>query len=202
MDCYLFMHVSEIIERREHLTSDGLRKIVAIKASMNRGLSDKLKLAFADVVPVERPRVELPKTIDPNWLAGFTDGEGSFMIIIRASKTHSVGFQVQLGFQLSQHIRDENLMKSFISLFQCGTIHKKRDVIDFRVYKLSDITEKIMPFFSKHRIRGVKALDFADWCKVAEMIKEKKTFDKRRTWANTKDQSWNEQRKIKIKNIK
>ena len=54
-----------IIKNKEHLTPEGLRKIVAIRASMNRGLSDKLKLAFPDVVPVERPLVELPKTIDP-----------------------------------------------------------------------------------------------------------------------------------------
>ena len=57
--------VLKIIERREHLTLEGLRKIVAIKASMNRGLSEKLQIAFPDVVPVERPIVELPKTIDP-----------------------------------------------------------------------------------------------------------------------------------------
>ena len=43
-----------------------MRKIVAIKAAMNLGLSDKLKKGFPDVVPVVRPIVELPQTIDPN----------------------------------------------------------------------------------------------------------------------------------------
>ena len=42
-------------EKGEHLTQEGLRKIVAIRAMMNLGLSDKLKLAFPDVVRVERP---------------------------------------------------------------------------------------------------------------------------------------------------
>ena len=51
--------------RNEHLTEDGLRQIVAIKAAMNLGLSEKLKFAFPDVVPVKRPLVELPQTIDP-----------------------------------------------------------------------------------------------------------------------------------------
>ena len=51
----------------KHLTPEGLRKIVAIRAAMNRGLSEKLKLAFPDVVPVERPEFQglLPQTIDP-----------------------------------------------------------------------------------------------------------------------------------------
>ena len=53
-------------------------------------------------------------------------------------------------------------MKSFISLFQCGTIRKRHDALDFRVYKLSDMTDKIIPFFQKYPIRGVKALDFED----------------------------------------
>ena len=58
--------------------------------------------------------------------------------------------------------------------FDCGKIYKNRDAFDFRVTKFDDITEKIIPFFSKHPIRGVKAKDFADWCKVAELMKENK----------------------------
>ena len=54
------------IKRKEHLTKEGLLKIVAIRASMNRGLSEKLLEAFPDVVPVERPLVEVPQTIDAN----------------------------------------------------------------------------------------------------------------------------------------
>ena len=106
-------------------------------------------------------------------MAGFTSGEGCFLIKISKSKT-KLGESVQLEFQLTQHIRDENLMKSFISLFQCGTIRKRHDALDFRVYKLSDMTDKIIPFFQKYPIRGVKALDFEDWCKVPEMMKVKK----------------------------
>ena len=37
--------VIEKIQRKEHLTLSGLQAIVAIRASMNLGLSQKLKLA-------------------------------------------------------------------------------------------------------------------------------------------------------------
>ena len=43
-----------MINQKEHLTEEGLRKIVAIKAAMNLGLPDKLKEAFPDVIPVQR----------------------------------------------------------------------------------------------------------------------------------------------------
>ena len=81
---------------------------------MNLGLSEKLKLAFPSVVPVERRLVKISQTIDPHWLAGFVVGEDSFMIKIRASKTHSVGFRVELVFQVTQHSRDEKLIISLI----------------------------------------------------------------------------------------
>ena len=174
-DFLLLMQVIELMERREHLTLAAcFSQIIAIRASMNRGLSPKLKLAFPDIVPVVRPLVENQKVQDPNWLAGFTTGEGSFIVNIKASKTHSIGFQVLLVFELTQHMRDERLMTSLIELLQCGKIYKYRNAFDFRVSKFADITEKIIPFFKKYPILGVKALDFADWCKVAELMKEKK----------------------------
>lgn len=45
-DFELFKQAVELIERGEHLTTEGLKKLVSIKASMNRGLSDKLKTKF------------------------------------------------------------------------------------------------------------------------------------------------------------
>ena len=59
------MQVFELVERREHLTIYGLHKIVALKASMNLGLSTKLKSAFPDVVRVIRPLVKNKKISQP-----------------------------------------------------------------------------------------------------------------------------------------
>ena len=53
----LWMQVFELIERRKHLTLEGLHKILAIRVSMNWGLSEELKLAFPGIVPVVRPLV-------------------------------------------------------------------------------------------------------------------------------------------------
>ena len=49
--------------RGEHFTDDGLRKIVGIRASMNKGLksSQRLIAAFPDVVHVARPKVKNKK---------------------------------------------------------------------------------------------------------------------------------------------
>ena len=125
---------------------------------------------------VERPIVENPKIKDPNWLAGFTEAEGCFFINIYKSQT-KLGETVKLHFDIDQHVRDDALLISFIYFFNCGTAKKNKDVSLYRVTKLDDIANKIIPFFQKNQIPGVKALDFADWCKVAEMMKQKKTFN-------------------------
>ena len=64
-DFELFKQILALMSCKEHLTIEGLRKIVAIKAAMNNGLNDVLKKAFPNVVPVERPEVILPESIIP-----------------------------------------------------------------------------------------------------------------------------------------
>ena len=178
-DFDLLKKVFILMKRKEHLTPEGLRKIVALKAAMNLGLSEKLWKAFPGVVPVERSKVELPQTIDPYWLAGFTDGEGCFYVKIKASQTHSVGFQVTLVFVIGQHQRDKNLMILIKEYLNCGYVTKHSDnVVALIVSKFEDILNKIIPFFKKFRICGVKEQDFQDFCKVAEMMKEKKHLTK------------------------
>jgi len=57
-DYFLFKQAYELLIKREHLTSEGLREIISIKASINNGLSEQLKIAFpaqANNIPVQRP---------------------------------------------------------------------------------------------------------------------------------------------------
>ena len=59
-DYEIFKQVYNLVLNKEHLTLEGLRKIIALKASFNLGLSEKLKLAFPDVIPAVRPLVPAP----------------------------------------------------------------------------------------------------------------------------------------------
>lgn len=135
-----------------------------------RGLSPTLKEAFPDILPVNRPLLGLVKP-DTQWLAGFTSAEGCFSIGIKKSKSHNLGVQVQLSFILTQHIRDEELMKEIEIFFNCGKMYKTKNAVRFRVEKFTDLINKIIPFFKNNEIIGVKAKDFSDWCKAAELIK-------------------------------
>lgn len=172
-DYLLFKQAFDLVKSKNHLTTEGLHKIVALRASINNGLSDELKAAFPNVIPVARPLVGGQKIKDPNWLAGFASGEGCFMIIVK--KPTPMKKYAYLVFQIAQHSRDEKLMKNIVDYLGCGNYYPRssEDKGEFTVAKFFDIESKIIPLFNQYQIEGVKALDFADFKKAAEIMKVK-----------------------------
>jgi hypothetical protein len=65
-DYELFKQALELIQNKEHLTNEGIQKIVRIKVSMNLGLSDSLKAFFPNVIPAPRPIVKDQEIPDPH----------------------------------------------------------------------------------------------------------------------------------------
>lgn len=160
------------MKNQEHLTTEGIKKIVSIKASMNKGLSDELKVAFPSTIAVRKPNVKDPVIKDPNWVAGFATGEACFFIGITKTPRVSLGAQVRLRLEICQHSRDAKLMEKLVDFLGCGLYHScsYRNAAMFFVTKFSDITTKIVPFFEpKHPILGVKAKDLEDFQKTEKL---------------------------------
>jgi hypothetical protein len=44
--------------------------------------------------------------------------------------------------------------------------------VELRIVKLDDVKKIVIPLFEKSSIQGVKQLDFQDFCKVANLMKE------------------------------
>jgi hypothetical protein len=64
-------------------------------------------------------------------------------------------------------------MKSFIDYLDCGAISKNSTWIDYTVVSYNDLIFKIVPFFDKYKIIGVKLQDYLDFKRVAELMKTK-----------------------------
>jgi hypothetical protein len=104
-----------------------------------------------------------------------TEGEGCFYIRISKYNAYTTGSQVQLKFKLTQHTRDEKLLRSLVDYLDCGEyyISKGLDWGDFFVARFSDMNEKIIPFFDKYPLVGCKRQDYLDFVKVAKLMNEK-----------------------------
>jgi len=83
-----------------------------------------------------------------------------------------------LVFKITQDGRNSDLLASFVKILGCGGIYNQskstgNNVLDFMVSGLSNITDKVIPFFLAHPLQGAKKKELADFIKVAELMKLK-----------------------------
>jgi hypothetical protein len=65
-DYILFKEAIQLMSRGEHLTYEGLQKIINIRATLNKGLTPVLKEAFPNTVGILRPQLpESALTLQP-----------------------------------------------------------------------------------------------------------------------------------------
>lgn len=84
------------------------------------------------------------------------------------------GFSVKLRISVTQHLRDEFLMNKLANTLKCGKVytHSKNTVV-LMISPFEDIYHTIIPLLKTYRIRGVKSLNFKDFCLVAELMNKK-----------------------------
>jgi hypothetical protein len=64
---------------------------------------------------------------------------------------------------------------SLVKYLGCGYLMSdpRESAVYLTVNKFSDILNKIIPIFTKYLLMGIKSLDFSDFCKIANLLKEK-----------------------------
>lgn len=172
-DFLLFKQIVGTMYNKQHLSIEGLKKVVSLKGAMNNGLTPILIKYFPNINPVERPVIKLQENLDPYWVAGFVEAEGCFFITAIKSKSYKTGYQIQLNFNIVQHSRDFLLIKSFVNYFNCGAVYENTGHVTFVVKKLSDNQDKIISFFEKYPLQGFKLSDYNKFCRVAALMHKK-----------------------------
>ena len=162
-----------MIVAKEHLTKEGLLKIVATKSLFPQGQNKSLLKAFPSLRSIPQPDfIPFTSPLDPNWIAGFVNGDGCFSLKYQKSSTHRLGARCNPCLQVTQHERDRFLLERIVSSLGCGSIHSnsKNGVLNLTVTGLPIITSKIIPFFYSHSLSGAKALDFRDFCQGIKIM--------------------------------
>lgn len=117
--------------------------------------------------------MQLPKSIHPEWLAGFAEGEGCFFIAIQKSSAYKLGKTVSLIFQITQHVRDRELLYLFIKYLGCGRLQTSGIQTVFLVTRFEDISNIIVPFFNKYSLQGDKKANFLYFCEAVKLVEQK-----------------------------
>jgi len=116
-----------------------------------------------------------------NWFVGFTDGEGSFQVLINTNKSSRHGFFVEVRFSIGLHSRDAETLKKINEQMKVGEIvarnlkHSRlrgigsQDQVHYIVRGYADCCV-IRDFFRKNPLQTTKRRNFDLWSQVLAII--------------------------------
>lgn len=135
-------------------------------------MSTKLTKFYPNISPVTRPNISVPTKLDPNWISGFTAGEGGFSLNLFQPNTSKerVGYQ----FRITQHTRDIKLITQLKEFFGCGRVVKRSNIntprCDYVVQDIKNIATKIITHFERYPLQNIKHLDYLDFKQAINII--------------------------------
>lgn len=122
------------------------------------------------------------QNLNPDYIVGLVDGEGSFTIYVRDPSKPSAKRRVTIEpkFYVKLIERDKEILDSLKKFFGCGTVYFQKDrrpnhqqCYRYEVFNRKDLLEIIIPFFQKHTLKfPSKKSDFVVFCKMMNLIEK------------------------------
>ena len=116
--------------------------------------------------------------LTPDYIVGFTEGEGCFLVSLRKDN------RIEFRFFIAQAIGNRPLLEELKKFFFVGSVYQKSNVKGklpayvFEISKRDDIYRVLIPFFQKYRLKGIKAKSFSIFEEIARLVKGRQ--DKRK----------------------
>jgi len=111
------------------------------------------------------------------WITGFVDGEGCFIVSVRTAPDRQTPVQLQPAFIVSQHKMDIQVLHALKAHFGCGQVYtptnKDYHVAQWRVDKLEHLLTYVVPFFEKHNLKTKKGIEFQRFRRICLHMKNK-----------------------------
>ena len=117
--------------------------------------------------------------INPYWVSGFVDGEGTFYVGINKNTTMTIGYQVLPEFRIVQHKKDMKLLHELKKYFNCGVVRINHDDrFELRIRSIEHINDNVIPHFDKYQLITQKKFDFIKFKKIINLINQNKHITK------------------------
>jgi len=98
--------------------------------------------------------------LNPWFITGFTDGDGSFSVSI-AKKKSGTGWKIQPIFTIGLDIKDLDILVQFKTFFNAGKIYtSKRGIVYFTIGSTKDLIKHVLPHFDKYPLLSLKLKDY------------------------------------------
>lgn len=117
--------------------------------------------------------------LSPEYVTGFTDGEGTFYIHCSVQKQLKYKYQIVPTFQIKQSDRSPDILNEIKNFFGCGRINKGPTVqylngqstnLIYTCNTISHLWENIIPHFKKYPLKTEKLNDFLIFMVICEKV--------------------------------
>lgn len=122
----------------------------------------------------------LNTAIQPWYISGFVDGEGSFHVAFARRPDLPRKWSIIPEFHVSQNPNRAAVLTEIKEYFDCGTIkqnhsrHKSDHSLVYVVRKREDLLQKIIPFFETYALRSSKQQDFLLFAEIVRFMNDGK----------------------------
>lgn len=124
---------------------------------------------------------KLDMKLPGDYVAGFIDGEGCFVIVISSHKTKKLRRDARVSFQIEVRDDDSEVIKNIQETLGCGHIYHLsyerygwKPHVKLMVSRINDLTTKIIPFFTRYPLRAKKRHSFKLFCQAVSVIEAKR----------------------------
>jgi len=114
--------------------------------------------------------------LNPYYVTGFVDGEGSFSVTVSVRPKLHWGIEIRPSFSISQNRKSRSILFQIKEFFNCGYIRpsRKDNTYKYEVRSLKDLTTKIIPHFESYPLRTQKRKNFEKFKKIVLLMGENK----------------------------
>lgn len=120
--------------------------------------------------------INIENNLHPWFVTGYSDGESSFSIRVRSNSLNKFGFNVSIVYSIGAQINPENyklleLLKNYFN--KEGSISKSGYMYIYEVSTIKGL-KVIRNHFNNYPLQSTKMIYFQLWCKVLDLIENKK----------------------------
>ena len=109
--------------------------------------------------------------MNPYWVSGFVDGEGTFYVGINRNDSMKYGYQVLPEFRIVQHEKDIKVLYALKRYFGAGVVRINHDTRqELRIRSLEHMNKFVIPHFDKYPLLTQKQFDFFKFKEIITLM--------------------------------
>ena len=121
--------------------------------------------------------------MSPEHVSGYVIGEGCFYAESGKDYKYRLGHRIRLAFSIEVREQDRELLETVQEYLGCGNIYhldfgryvgykqkKWKRHVKYRVSNFDDLYKKVIPFFRKYPLFGMKLKSFDIFSEIAEKM--------------------------------